>query len=143
MPVLTRQQKKQRDNEQMIKHCRVLLNQALNEETIKYYRVLLSQAINEQLIKYYRVLQNELINEETIKHCRVLLNQAIKHCQMDDAQYPADKWYDNYGRLLGCGKEDFKKCLCGQFPSGMSWDNYRQSLCGIVLDYTNLKPKWS
>ena len=127
MPVLTQQQNKQRDNEQMIKHCR-------------YFRC---PSINEQMIKNYRVL----------------LNQAIKHCQMDDAQYPADKWYDNYGRLLRCRKGDFKKHIESQLEPGMTWDNYgtwsldhmlpvnafdHTNVGDIVKcwNYTNLKPEW-
>ena len=104
------------------------------------------------------VLSKQRDNEQMIKNYRVLLNQAIKHCQMDDAQYPVDKWDDNY-HWLGCRKGDFKKHIESQFQSGMTWDTYGTWSLDHMLPvnafdhtddgdivkcwhYTNLKPEW-
>lgn len=74
--------------------------------------------------------------KDLIPYRRQVLIKALKHCQLPDAQYSAEKWKSNYGPMLGCTKAKFHRHIEVRLNvQGFKWDDYGQGKGKWCLDH--------
>ena len=73
--------------------------------------------------------------KDFIPYMRQMLIKALKHCQLPDAQYSAEKWKANYP-MLGCKKATFHRHIEVRLNAqGFKWENYGQGKGKWCLDH--------